>query len=597
MRLREVRLANFRAYKEELTVRIDPLTALIGRNDVGKSSVFDALGIFFGNDLCKLDLGDRCVFAPGQDIEITCVFDQLPARLVLDETAETTLEAEHLLNPAGFLEIKKVFGDTLKESVFAHAHHPTAGETGDLLQKTNADLKRIAKSLGAVVPDERSNVALRTAIRAATADLHLQPTMVPLNKNAGRDVWAQLSRHLPHFALFRSDRASTDADAEVQDPMAVAVKHALTGLQPELERLEAAVRAATEDVAKRTIERLAEIDPNLAKTLQPKFREPKWETVFKLTLTGDNEIPLNKRGSGVRRLVLLAFFRAEVERRRKEKGLSDVIYAVEEPETSQHPSNQEAVVETLKWLSETEGCQVLLTTHVPALAGRLPIDSVRYLTQDTALKRRIEAGDGVLKAIADDLGVLPDYQDNRVRVFVCLEGPTDIEFLKRISRTLHSADPSALDLTDAPAVAMIPLGGNTLRDWVTRNYLKEIGKPEIHIYDRDKPEYGEACVAVNARGDGSWAVQTLKFEMENYLHTDAIKTVLGIDVVVTDDCDVESLIKAAPPGKKRDGRSLKRWLMHDVASAMTVGMIQERGGPEIRGWLDRIAAALRVDTH
>ncbi len=250
------------------------------------------------------------------------------------------------------------------------------------------------------------------------------------------------------------------------------------------------------------------------------------------------------------------------------------------------------MVETLKWLSETEGCQVLLTTHVPALAGRLPIESVRYLTQDTALKRRIEAGDGVLKAIADDLGVLPDYQDNRVRVFVCLEGPTDIEFLKRISKTLHSADPTALDLTDATAVAMIPLGGNTLRDWVTRNYLKELGKPEIHIYDRDKPEYGEACVAVNARGDGSWAVQTLKLEMENYLHADAIQAVLGIKVTITDDCDVESLIKATPPGKNRDGRSLKRWLMHDVASAMTVAMIQERGGAEIRGWLDRIAVAL-----
>ncbi|MHB8392242.1 MAG: AAA family ATPase [Acidobacteriaceae bacterium] len=38
-----------------------------------------------------------------------------------------------------------------------------------------------------------------------------------------------------------------------------------------------------------------------------------------MTLTGDDQIPINKRGSGVRRLVLLSFFRAEAERHRNER--------------------------------------------------------------------------------------------------------------------------------------------------------------------------------------------------------------------------------------------------------------------------------------
>jgi putative ATP-dependent endonuclease of OLD family len=54
-------------------------------------------------------------------------------------------------------------------------------------------------------------------------------------------------------------------------------------------------------------------------------------TLIKASITGDEEIPLNKRGSGVRRLILLKFFRAKVERAFLEKGAQSTIYVVEEP--------------------------------------------------------------------------------------------------------------------------------------------------------------------------------------------------------------------------------------------------------------------------
>lgn len=47
MRLTELKLANFRGYRAETLVPIDPLTVFIGRNDAGKSSILDALNIFF----------------------------------------------------------------------------------------------------------------------------------------------------------------------------------------------------------------------------------------------------------------------------------------------------------------------------------------------------------------------------------------------------------------------------------------------------------------------------------------------------------------------------------------------------------------------
>ncbi|WP_141034180.1 AAA family ATPase, partial [Escherichia coli] len=83
-----------------------------------------------------------------------------------------------------------------------------------------------------------------------------------------------------------------------------------------------------------------------------------------------------KRGSGVRRLVLISFFKAEAERLQSEFPDKGVIYAIEEPETSQHPSNQRLLIEAFQELASSDKCQVLITTHVPALVEKIPTESL-----------------------------------------------------------------------------------------------------------------------------------------------------------------------------------------------------------------------------
>ncbi|WP_193768605.1 hypothetical protein [Klebsiella michiganensis] len=61
-----------------------------------------------------------------------------------------------------------------------------------------------------------------------------------------------------------------------------------------------------------------------------------------------------------------------------------------------------------------------------------------------------------------------------------------------------------------------------------------LNRREIHLYDRDVPAYAEAVNAVNARGNGCWAAQTLKHEVESYLHPDAIYEAFGVTIAVTD---------------------------------------------------------------
>lgn len=125
------------------------------------------------------------------------------------------------------------------------------------------------------------------------------------------------------------------------------------------------------------------MNPEIADSLNPNIPETsslKWVDVFKnVSITGDEDIPINKRGSGVKRLILLNFFRAEAERKRNIAKAPNIIYAIEEPETSQHFNYQYMLINALLELSKTDKTQVILTTHSPSIVKMLDFDNIRLL--------------------------------------------------------------------------------------------------------------------------------------------------------------------------------------------------------------------------
>lgn len=595
MKLESVTLKNFRAYQDETTVRIGDLTTIIGRNDVGKSTILEALEIFFNNETIKLELADCHIRAVDQIIEITCEFSDLPSPLILDAQAETTLQNEYLLTPLGTLKIKKRWRCTgkPKEEVFVCAHHPTAENYNDLLQLTQTQLRSRLRDIG--IPDEdvnrNSNPLMRAAIWAACPDLLCAATEIPVAKEDSKKIWEKLSLHLPLFALFQSDRASRDSDAEVQDPMKLAIATALSepAIQEKLTEVVNAVRSKAEELASRTHHALSKLDPTLARHLTPEFKaDPKWAGLFSLSLTSDDGIPVNKRGSGVRRLILVSFFRAEAERRVAEGTSRRIIYAIEEPETSQHPHNQRLLLESFQDLAAEVGCQVLLSTHSPGFASYLPLDSFRFVScTDTGCRVIEEGSDTVLQRMVDVLGVVPD---NRVKILLCVEGPTDVDALKCLSHALHRQDATIPDLSRDARVAFVVLGGGTLKHWVNQHYLRGLGRPEVHIYDNDVQEYGQAIAQVNQRTDGSWGTQTLKLEIENYLHQDAILEGVNCAIAFGDNDDVPALVGTQ---KSWNSSNTKKKLAKFAFPKMTAARIQSRDpNGEVEGWFRRIGTML-----
>ena len=114
MKLESVSIKNFRCYADEINVSFQELTTFVGKNDIGKSSVLEALEIFFNNDTVAMEQGDANIHSEQKRVEITCEFSNLPKKLSLDAGAETTLEAEYLLSASKTLKIRKVFDCSLR---------------------------------------------------------------------------------------------------------------------------------------------------------------------------------------------------------------------------------------------------------------------------------------------------------------------------------------------------------------------------------------------------------------------------------------------------------------------------------------------------
>lgn len=615
MKLHALSLRNFRSYRETTTLFFDEFTVLIGRNDIGKSTLLEALDIFFGNR--KMEEDDIHVDAreAGQAPVIEVTFSDLPDSLVLDAGAPTRLE-EEFLTLDGRLCIRREYGNLRRPHTLILADHPTRTGAEDLHTLSIRQLRQRAEALGVPTTYNRGvKHEIRRAIWAHLGpDLQLRPTAISTGSGPGKDLWEKLQPCLPMFALFQSDRSNLDQDSEIQDPMKLATREVLRRLAPKLEEIRREVQTSIQEIAESTIRKVRQMNPEVASTLAPLIPEPKWERVFDITLTSDG-VPLNKRGSGVRRLVLLNFFREEAERKQSAEGAGGVLYAIEEPETAQHPDWQQKLVEALRELAASDHAQVIMTSHSPALAGMAPLEALRFLERDAATgRRRIETGsEENLQRIAASLGVLPSLSTSvdTVRLILCFEGPTDLQFFQ------HIAPHFGLDLRRDPRLVAIHLGGSTLGQWVTRDYLRKLGKPEVHIYDRDVEKYGAYVHLVNRRNNGSWAAQTRQYEIENYIHPSVIEQVLRLPRPFIDprsdwqrawpDRDLPRELAAFMQQLHREGHALcfrtartsslvsriKKRLTDEGARHMTPDLLQDIGAlEEVKGWFERIRERL-----
>lgn len=304
MKIDSIKIKNFRGYKDETKIELNDLTVFVGKNDIGKSTILEALDIFFndGKGVIKLDKTDVNVRGKKEedlDIEISVCFSELPEKIIIDSTVETSLQDEFMLNADGQLEVIKRYKNGGAAKVFIKAKHPTNGKCAELLLKKNSDLKKIIKSENIECENQTVNAEMRKAIwNKFSDDLQQDVIEIDASKEDAKKIWEKLSNYLPTYSLFQSDRKNSDGDDEIQDPLKTAVKQILsdTELQATLAEVATEVENKLKEVADRTLTKLREMDSAIAASLNPIIPSAdslKWQDVFKnVSISGDEDIPI-----------------------------------------------------------------------------------------------------------------------------------------------------------------------------------------------------------------------------------------------------------------------------------------------------------------
>lgn len=619
MYLKRIRLKNFRSYKD-ITIHFDSnLNVIIGRNDIGKSTILEALDIFFGQERIKIDINDKNVYQ-GNQMSISCSFEiDKNKEYLIDSDVKTKLDDEYLLNENGLLEIKKVW-DCSKEKLTASSlktyivcKYPEEYASKPLPILKIEDLKKVledeniaialaeklnnneienlqqgleigpySSDMDKVVPiqiDKRKRAEIRKAIYSVSDTEHKELIDLPIDKEDGKNIWNSISEDLPLYFLFQSDRANKDSDKEVQDPLKIITKRAIDNVQDKLAEVKKLITESAELIGNETIEKLEEMNPELAKVLKPDVSNKAWDSLFSFSFIGDDNIPMNKRGSGVRRLILLNYFRAEAER--KNTGNRTVIYAIEEPETSQHPNHQTLLIDALNEISSKDKSQVIITTHSPEIAKQTKEENL-ILIDKLDGENQVILHENKLKAIAETLGITTYLG----KLVICVEGENDINFLTNLNQNIVEFK-EIIDLKKEN-VKIIPMGGSALKNWVDRHYLEGSNIIEFHLYDKDANEqYLSAIEKVNDRPDNSKGILTNKREMENYIHPTLYNEEFAIDCTDIKDWDNADVAKIVSDRTKKfdDEKVVKMITNGKLSKKMTKEHLEEMNSyEEIKTW-------------
>lgn len=347
MIIEKMHIKNFRGYDDQVIEFHENLNVIIGKNDIGKSTILEALEIFFNNDSVKIDAHDlnkKRLDSSDLKIVIEVSFKIDPKKTYTIDTIPTLLSEEYLLDASQCLTIRKewtVSGTSISArslKTYLVSNYPFKKFQEPLVCKKISELKKELEKFKETHNITDINKSISSEIRRAIykfsniQQVDLTEDFILIDAEDGKKIYEAIQSDLPMYFLFKADRENKDTDSEVQGPLKIITKSILGEMQQKLDELKEQIVTATEEIGLRTIDQLREMNPEIANELKPVVSTKAWDSLFSFTFEDENGIPLNKRGSGVRRLILLNYFKAEAERKRNTDRF--IIYALEEPETA-----------------------------------------------------------------------------------------------------------------------------------------------------------------------------------------------------------------------------------------------------------------------
>lgn len=489
MKLKSIAITNYRGVYNKQSIPLENLTSVVGKNDSGKSIALNSIATFL--DIKNYPIVFSDFNKTDSPIVFQVEFESTNLKNLLEKKVKTKVKKseglDEFLNDFIFddaivfeRQVSKVGKAYTLERVLIKDFEDE--EFSRLYSKTDVELKEIIVNNSIDIPVEGQGRNSKIEKIKYIKEYAISKDIQIVNKFIVDDF--KIGSLFPQVELFVSDYG-LEADTKFKTNSVTEISDYFTReTQEETQRLRL-IEQEIEQEMQIEAQSIRNFMSDYTSTLQKVEIKPQivWKDAIKnvdvrFQFDGDeNPIPMSHKGTGYRRLFMVARFRYLAE---KNKG-NNIVYLIEEPETFLHPAAQEDLLNALKELSEDN--QIIITTHSPVFAGATETSSVilcKKEDQTTYLHSTEETKQDFLFNIIEELGIKPSFNlRDKFEKILFVEGKDDATAYKLICEKLFDEDMEQ-------KVLVLPTGGSSVDSFINISYFKENGRQLYIILDSDK---------------------------------------------------------------------------------------------------------------
>lgn len=407
MKAKAIKIVNYRGIKEETVVSLTDFNCIVGKNDVGKSTILRAVDMFLNDKLPTLEDVNSNSETKLITISMSFCVDSSD-NIDIDGGICTTFNEEEFLDNSNCLTIKKQWDCNLQKpkcqwffvrKKYAENYDFVFLPEKELMKKCKELKIETNKGNGEIFNNKEKRLKLRQYCADNNIGSEYFEEQLPLTGSTRqKNLVDEIKKILPSFEYFRADSSLEDSDASIQKFFK---DRALKLINDEINTtdIEEIVKRNIGDTFEKITNKInsvlsdndkveAKISFDWTKLISTSFRSAK-----------DSDIPLSSRGDGFRRITMMSYFEMLSEENNIGKSK---IYGFEEPETFLHPEIQLKLSSNLQEMAKS-GYQVFITTHSPSIVSEVDKRDIIHISKDNGQYNVNQDVD--IQKIVEELGI------------------------------------------------------------------------------------------------------------------------------------------------------------------------------------------------
>jgi putative ATP-dependent endonuclease of OLD family len=582
MYISNLTLTNYRGVSKERRINLEKFSSVVGKNDAGKTIILNCIATFLDCKSYPITYSDFNNIEKPIILQFSFKDDQLVDLLEskLKSKVKKTDGLEEYIKDFIFdgkiiykREAAKVDKKFSSECILMEDY--VQEDIQNLYFKSDEELNVLIKQYNISIPVEGKgrNSKLEKIKFIKQHFLNVERIQLWMEDDC------KLATLFPEVEMFKADYG-LEADTKFKTTSVSEIQHYFTKESSEGTKLKT-VEAEIIQEMKKEAQSVTNYMQDYAVSLKAVEIKPiiSWKDAIKnvdvsFQFEGDEKfIPMSHKGTGYRRLFMVARFRYLAE---KNKG-HNIIYLIEEPETFLHPTAQQDLLNALKELSNDN--QVIISTHSPVFAGATDIGGVILCTKDKQSNYENAEHSNTkefLGKIINELGIKPSFnlRDHHEKI-VFVESTNDAKFYNIICEQLLNST-----LINNKKILILPFGGGEdIESFLNIDYFDNSNRALYLIVDSDKhvnkseKQYKRAQKFEEDKPMGK-AFVLEKSCIENYYHPRAIERLYALDANVfdffKDDDHARNVMKLVISEKGLINKNIKEKNNFDIFNEMTL---------------------------